>query len=464
MNIVDLFMFFNEHIIAFVIIIAAFAAVVLMLDKIRHRKKKNNTITELKTAPPDKAHGIIFGKKGKNLVYSPTDAEGSVGLFSATGTGKTASVIIPGIRHFTGNCFAIDISGDICKNCPDVPNKLIFEPGNPESIPFNVFGPIDEMADKDDQNEALEQLAFLLMPDQPNINANAKYFLDNGRKILTAALIAYYHEGFDFIDICIKILSMGFRDLFIAIDGTSNEDAILYINSFEGVSDQNNAGCKQSCDDAIKLFATNAKVKRSIHRPEEGEIALESKMIENHSIFIVVPDDKLTLFAPMLNIITNQQLAYISTRKVNKDSKTILLALDEYASLKVSADLILEGLRKYRKRKCRIMLATQAIVDYDILYGHEVTRAILANMRFKVLLGGLGEAESQKYFSELIGLKETKKHSKSTSSTNTTYTESEDKEYTFSPADLDRQGKDKVILIHPEAEGYMILDKAYYFK
>ena len=138
--------------------------------------------------------------------------------------------------------------------------------------------------------------------------------------------------------------------------------------------------------------------------------------------------------------------------------------MDEYASLKLNATTILEALRKYRKRKCRVMLLTQNLADLDILYGKETTRALMANLRFKVLLGGLGETESQKYFADLIGYKETKKYSKSTSHSQVTHTESETKEYIIAPADLDRQGKDTVILIYPENDGYILLKKNYYFK
>lgn len=49
------------------------------------------------------------------------------------------------------------------------------------------------------------QLAFLLMPEEPNMNDNARFFLVNGRKILTASLIAFYQK-LDFIAICEKVV------------------------------------------------------------------------------------------------------------------------------------------------------------------------------------------------------------------------------------------------------------------
>lgn len=452
----------NEYIFLMIAIIALLIVWVLGVLK-RTEKKNNKKLRELKIAKPKTAHGIIFGKLGKRVVYSPTDSEGCIFVGAGTGCGKTTSLGIPTLRAWNGTSFTIDISGDICKNCPDMPNKIIFEPENRGTMPYNVFGAIDNLADVDTQNEALEELAFLLMPETPNMNDNAKFFLTNGRKILTASLIAFYHLGMDFIQICETVVGNSWQNLFRKIDETQNQSAIIYINSFEGASEQNTSGCKQSADDALKLFATNANVRNCIRRPQKGELALEPKLIEKHNIFVIVDDPKLALYAPLLNIIVSQQMQYISDRKVNSDSKTILLFLDEYASLHIEAQMVLEALRKYRKRKCRVMILTQNLADFDILYGHDTTRALLANMRFKVLLGGLGEVESQKFFADLIGYKDTTKKSISKSSQNSSITESEAKEYIIEPSQLDRMG-DKAILISPDGEGYMILEKNFYFK
>lgn len=436
--------------------------VILILCLEMYRKWRNKQKKELKKGLRKKAHGVIFGKKGMKLVYSPENAEGHIGVFSASGTGKTSAVGIPTLRAWRGTSYTIDISGDICKNCQNMSNKLIYAPENLETAPYNILGVID---DSEDKNEALEQLAYLLMPETPNMNDNARFFLVNGRKILTASLIAFYSIGMDFIDIAEKIVESSWKELFGAIDQTGNRNAILYINNFEGANEANTAGCKQSCDDALKLFATNGKIKRSIRRPRKGEDAVEPKKIENNNIFMVIGEDKLALYSPLMNILTSQIMQYIGTRKVNKTSPSILLFLDEYGSLKLDAELILDGVRRFRKRKCRIMLLMQNTVDMNILYGNDETRAILSNLRFKVLLGGLGEPESQKYFAELIGYKEGKRCSTTSNAKQVTYTESESKEWVIEPADLDRQGKDTVILItSDEPDGYMKLKKNYYFR
>lgn len=453
---------FNEYSLIFSFFVLFCVAILMAIDKMKSFQDKK--IKYLKKGKQGEAHGIIFGKKGNQMVYSAEDEEGHVGVFSASGTGKTSAIGIPTLRSWRGTSFTIDISGDICRNCPNMQNKLIYAPESKKTTLYNIFGAIDDLEAVEDKEEALEQLAFLLMPEAPQMNENARFFLVNGRKILTASLIAFYTTGMDFIDICEKIISSSYQELFRAIDETQTKEAIMYINSFVGASEQNTSGCKQSCDDAIKLFATNVKVKRSIRRPDKGEDAIEPKKIEKHNIFVVIGEDKLALYAPLMNILTSQIMQYIGTREVKQNSQTILLFLDEFGSLKLDADLILDGVRRFRKRKCRIMPLMQNTVDMNILYGEETTRAILSNLKFKVLLGGLGEPQSQKFFADLLGYEKIKKRSISKNSKQTTRTESEEKEWVIEPAELDRQGKDTLILLHPEGTGYMLLKKNYYFK
>lgn len=438
----------------------AFGVLALIYDQ---RRKHKQAAVRFGTAA--RAHGVIFGKKGARLAYSPENNEGHIGVFSASGTGKTSAVGIPTLRAWQGTSFVIDISGDICKNCPKMPDKLVFEPDNNSTIPYNIFSVIDTLSSIEDKNEALEQLAYLIMPEPPQITENARFFLINGRKILTSALIAFYGQGMDFVPICEKIVSSSWRDLFRAIDQTGNHAAQMYINSFQGASEQNTSGCKQSCDDAIKLFATNGHIRRSIRRPVSAETAVEPRKIEENNIFVVVTEDKLSLYAPLLNIISSQIMQYIGTRQVSVNSPTILLFLDEFGSLKIDADLVLDAVRRFRKRKCRLMLLTQNTVDMELLYGKAATRAVLSNLRFKALLGGLGEPESQKYFAELIGYTITKRKSTTSSNTNVSQTKAESREWLIEPADLDRQGKNTLLLLSSDFEhGYIRLKKNFYFK
>lgn len=454
-------MFLDEK---FFIVLSCLALLLLLFLQGKGKVKSNNKkkLVNLKWGKRGKVHGIIFGRMKNKVLYSSVSQEQHTFVCAGTGKGKTSSLLIPTLRSWTGSSLTIDISGDISKNCPDMENKLVFEPEDPDTLPYDVFSIIDKMDNEDQQNEALCQLAILLLPEKPQMNDNALFFLKNGRKILSSALIAFYHKGLDFCEICRKIVSSSWQNLFNEIDETENQEAILYINGFVGANEANTSGCYQQAVEAVDLFATNRNVIDSVRRPGKGKAALEPCKIEGNNIFVIVQDEKLELYAPLMNIIVSQFMQYISSRSVVKnESKTILLALDEYASLHIDSGMILEATRKYRKRLCRLMILTQNLADLVILYGQEVTRGLIGNFDYKVLLGGIGDRESLETFAKLIGYKETTKRSVSKSSTRTSRTESEDREFIIEPSELDRLGN-KAVLISPE--GHFILDKNFYYK
>lgn len=452
----DLFTIINElsHFVTYRIL-PAFAFFILILMIIRFKKKYLNKTSQLKINFKNRASGVIFGKFGKIVTYSPTESEGHIAVFGGSGLGKTAAILIPTLRSWSGTSFTIDISGDICKNV-DMPDKLIYEPENLNSTPYNLFGTIDQIKNKEDQNEALERLAFLMMPIDEKMSDTAKFFNKEGRKILTASLIAFYHKKMDFIEICEKVVSSSWKDLFSAIDKTDNDKAIQYINSFNGTLDQNNAGCKQSCDSVLMLFATNERIKQTIRRPKKNEKAFTPAVLEKNNVFIVVEDSKLKLYAPLLQIITAQSLEFFSNRS-NDSKTTILFCLDEFASLGKME--ITDALRKLRKKHIRIIMLTQSMADIDLIYGREERMAMMNNYRFKVVLGA-DDTDTQEYFAKLIGYQDTKKRSTSSNERTKTKTESEAREWAIEPADLARLGK-KLVLLHPD--GYMTLRKNFYY-
>lgn len=409
----------------------------------------------LKKGKKDNARGILFGTDKRQITYSPTNDEGHIIVFGGSGTGKTSALLIPTLRSWDGTSFTIDIAGDICKNV-NMPNKLIYEPDNPQSIPYNIFGAIDCLCTDDDQNEALEQLAFLLMPDNINMSDTSLFFNTEGRKILTASLIAFYHAGFDFIQICEKIVYNSWQNLFQEIEMTNNYKAIQYIYSFHGTSAQNTAGCKQSCDSVLKLFATNINIKHAIKRPLKGEECFTPQKLETHNVFVVIEDYKLKLYSPLLQIITSQSLEFFSTRS-NDANKTILFALDEFASLGKMD--ITDALRKLRKKHVRIMVLTQSMADIDLIYGRDERMAMLNNFRFKTILSA-DDTDTQEYFAKLIGYKNIQRRSTSRNAKSVTRTINEVKDYIIQPSELAHLDK-HLVLLHPG--GYIKIKKNFYY-
>lgn len=426
----------------------------IALNKLRKWNKERKS--SLKTATRKNASGVQFGKKKGKIVYSPETEEGHIAVFGGSGSGKTSAVLVPTLKSWTGTAFVIDISGDICKNVPDA-DKLVYEPANAHTTPYNIFGAIDILKTETERIQALEELAFLLMPQDTKMNDTSLFFSNEGRKILTAALIAFYFQGMDFIPIAEKIVTSNWKELFTSIDATGNAKASAYITSFVQTNEATTAGCKQAVDGALKLFALNDIVKQTLHRPEKDEFAISPASLEELSIYIILEDSKLELYAPLLHIITAQTLTFFAERDSEAEN-TILLALDEFASLGKLE--ITPALRKLRKKHVRIMMLTQSLADLNLIYSKDETTAMMENFSYKVVLGA-SDTDTQLYFAKLIGYTTVQQTSTSRSGKHVTNTITNVKDFAIEPANLAHL-KNDLILLHPD--GYDKLKKNFWYK
>lgn len=395
---------------------------------------------------PAQAKGILFGKKFGLLGYSPEQDEGHILVLGPSGTGKTSALLIPTLRSWQGTALVVDISGDISANV-NTPNKIVFDPTSESCIPYDVFASISAVTDDTERQERLEQLAYLLLPDKANDSEAGVFFCKNGRKMISAALICYYGMGWGFIEICEHFLSNDWRGLLNDIAKQKNQTANMYISSFAGASEQNTAGCKQAADDALKLFATNEKIKNALRKTVSYEQSISPATLETNSIYIFIPDEKLKIYGDLLRIITAQSMEYFSSRPP-EHKQTILFCLDEFASF--GRLQITEALRKLRKRHIRIMVLTQSLADLDMIYGKDERKAMLGNFKFTVLLG-CKDTETQEYFSKMIGEK------RSLLAPDT----SQKQQPIIKPADLAHLGQDLYVICD---DGAIQLHKNFYFK
>lgn len=458
-----------------VLIIIACVIAYIIYDWLIHyqsRKNKTNLLkkkklkTNLHKVQDSEVGGISFGISQRNklsrsqVTESSVHDEGHILCVGGSGLGKTSALLIPTLRSWaeTNGTFLVwDISGDIHPKI-NAKRVLKYEPSNPDSTPYNVFGIVDQITDTQKKNKELAKLALLLLPEDPTASEASKYYNCEGRKIMTAALIAYYHQGYDFIEICEKINFLSWKNLLNDIDASKNTDAIRYINSFEGIPDQYSASAKQSCEDALNLFATDEDIKATLRRPEEGEVALDPTRLEYNNIFIIMEDSDLELYSTLSQIIASQCLDFISKRPLNHTSP-ILLCMDEAASL--GQINILPPLRKFRKRHCRIFMLTQSLADIDLTWGELQRKAMMTNFRYKVVLE-CSEPDEQEYWSKLAG-KHWMWHDSSIthSGDHQSNTDALTHENNIEPNDFANLG-DNLILFYPG--GYEILTKDFYFK
>ena len=413
---------------------------------IREKKRWGNLIKRLKSKP----RGIVFGKSSLfKVICSKETEQGHVGIWGGSGSGKTASVLIPTLRSWSGTALVIDISGDVTKRVDKI-NKICFEPENANTVPYNVFAFIDATSDEHEQNERLQQLSFSIIPSSPTDGDATKYYKNESRRLFQASLIAYYHAGLDFTKICHTIVSLSFQMLLKDLTASNNQTVIQLISSFSDGHEKTLATIKQELDSNIMLFATNVKMQNCLSRGHGSTSPLD---LDKNSLYIIIDDIKLELYAPLLRLITAQTMEFLFRRE-NGATPHILMALDEFASFgKLD---ITPALRKLRKKNVRCLICTQSLADLDLIYGKEERKVMLDNLDYKIILSA-SDYDTQLYFSNLCG--EYTTYKTTSGAHGDSYSESLSKR--VRPEEFATL-KNKLIFLHPR--GMAILKKNYYFK
>jgi len=394
-----------------------------------------------KTQVLDEPSGIVFGKSQDKYVCSPTNDEGHLLVVGGTGSGKTSACLIPTLRAWKGTSFSIDISGDISKNV-SMPNMSVIDPYDPNSTICNIFSAIDDLTGIDEQNEALEALAHLIVPQKLKLDGVSAFYRNSGRQLLQASLIALYHQGLDFCEIADVIVRNNHEQLISLIEVANITRSNTLINSFKGTPKAQIANCKQACSDAMTLFASPI-MKNIIHRPVGDELCYTPASLEISNVFVRIPDDKLEHLLPFLSLIVAQTLEYLHQRPRKRGNRPkVLMSLDEFSSLGWLN--ILPPLRKARKNDVRIMPLIQSLIDLDLNYNEAERNAMINNFDFISILNAK-DVKTQMYFTEMLGRK----------------SEEQGNGYHIQSSELGMLGND-LILKCPY--GHFRLKKAPYFK
>lgn len=403
------------------------------------------------------AHGVVFGlDEAGGVVCSPEDEDGHILAIGGTRSGKTAALLIPTLRAWQGSAFVLDISGDIAVNAKRQ-NAAELAPLDGVGC-YDVFAAIDA-AQADERPAMLQRLAYSLLPDSPGGSEAGAYFTSNGRKILSGALMLYYAQGLDFCECCERIVMQSAPELLAAVWMDGSNTAKAEVSDFRGANDKNIAGCKAAAGEAVALYASSPAVRRVLHRPGPLEEAITPATIEQRDIIIRLKEESLELYAPLLSIITEQLMQYLTTRPA-LSGRPVLLALDEFARLGKLGN-ILAALATLAKRRVRCMILTQSLADLDLLYGQEARRVICDNCQYKAVLRAT-DPDTQEYFAKLVGQYDRTRYSHTWgSSTGDSMTKSTAREYIIQPEEFGTLGDD-LVLICPG--GYERLRKAYYFK
>lgn len=417
---------------------------------------------QINTLPKEKwtdAEGIILGKIGDHLIKRPSEGVGNLALFSLPGGGKTTSQIIPSAMRFSGSVLAIDIKGDILHYTKKHRKIKIFSPENPNiSCHYNPLDGIDKLSISD-RKIFIEQLAAILIPDEPD----GKYFTDGGRDyfcgISLFLLAADIHTPFT--QIIQNILHGNAFNWIQRIIASDCEEAKEYLASYMGNNEKNVAGCYNTACKSIRPLNSGSLAQLL---NASGDCITPETLEKGMDIYLEIPQDKISVYAPVLTIIIQNFMSAFMRRpdrSSGEKRRPILFLLDEFPQLQFQFNLLSAGLSTLRSKNVTLFLAQQSIAQLEKRYGTTGCREIIDTCSYLSVMSAQ-DPQSRKFFQELIGTKKTLKINQSKDNNGkSSKSIQEEREYIFQPEDFGNLN-DKVIII---ANGkYIKAEKTYCFQ
>ena len=355
--------------------------------------------------------GFIFGEYRRSFCkpryfFKDEYTDGHILICGGAGSGKSSSLAIPSLLAWQSAIFAVDIKGELSAATANKSGeRKIFNPMLPDTWGVDGFYALRH---SDNPTQAAHEIAAALVPEPANVKD--PFWVRSAQNLLAGFMLHYYHEGYSFVDAVKEILSKAVeyqvKDVF---EKTRSEEAKMHLSQFYSLESKTLAAIFAEVGNAIRLFATDKHVMAALSK--ENNISPED-LERGINIFLSIPEDKLEQWKPLFTLIVNQFLKHFE-RRPDKNATPILFLLDEFPRLgKIEA--VATALTTLRSKKITIALIIQSLAQLDLLYGPAQRRVILDNCAYKAILGA-SDAETQEYFSRLVGTVEATRQGQSTS-------------------------------------------------
>ena len=334
--------------------------------------------------------GILVN--GKNKKVSQEQSFKHFAIIATTGGGKTSKFIIPNILSLDDCSMVItDLSGEIYKKTSNYLKSKGFKIKvfAPEELnKSHTYNPLLRLRNLDEQEKSKEisELSQILISSTSQSNqtsSTSDFFNQSAMRILNILIYCLVKQdnkaycNFHNLNYLLNKFSANSQELdtFINIHTADNQaifteyTSIKYNNSSENSTLQSILLTAQT---AVSKFTNQnlAKITTS------NSIDFESFREEKTAFFIIIPQQKLSYYSFLLNILYTQMFnsAMEKAEDKIKDKLPIYFLLDEFGHLKIpDFPTIITTIRKY---KVSLNLVLQSTKQLEI-YGHSQAETIL---------------------------------------------------------------------------------------
>lgn len=461
---------FIEPLLIIILVLSFIPTIMIFIKNLIRTFKKDSTFTwseffrdkqKKTTNPIIKAlyseSGFIFGKQKGHWLAKHEYIDGHILVIGGAGSGKSSCLAIPSLDSWLERVFAIDIKGELLEKCTRDKEKVkVFNPQDVNSYGYDPFWCLHET---DNLAQDIKDITLAIMPTPPDVKD--PFWIESAQNVLNGSLTYFYGLGYNFIEAMKQIVSSPVQTLLKDIMASDNVLAKMFVAQLVDQKAETLSGIATELSNKIMLFATDPMIVNALNREKS---VTPQDLESGFDVFVQIPEHKLEQWKPLLTLINNQFLKHFEKRS-ESGSKPILFLLDEFARLgKIEA--ILNGLATLRSKKITIAILTQSLAQLDLIYGKESRQVIADNCSYKAILKAT-DADTQEYFSKLVGTYD--KIKKSSSANFEQYTQMGKGTGTNTTTEEKRIIKpeefatlDKIVLLTPF--GFCRADKAPYYK
>jgi type IV secretion system protein VirD4 len=393
----------------------------------RPEREGNNVPAAMQLNTKREKSSFFFGVKWLGLfpkkfyVAKSADEDGHILIDGGAGSGKSAAIAKNNLETWTDAIVAIDVKGELSAYCNrlggDIKRPLIiFDPTVSGSWGYDPFYLLHHGGAENLLQNARE-IALAIIPLPPSIRE--PFWIQGAQNLLTAAILYYFDIGASFTETMTAIQITPIDKLMDEIGASENTAAKMYINTARDLKLETLAGIATELSNRIMVFATDPLIRAAL-RDSRGESVLEQhcftweRVNAGGSIFLRFPEDKLEQWASLTTLMINQLFRTLERRadkgKGGDKARPVLVMLDEAARLG-KIETIKNALATLRSKSVTICLIVQSLAQLDEIYGRDARRTIVDNCAYKAILS-VTDADSQEYFSRLVGTCEVEKESR----------------------------------------------------
>jgi type IV secretion system protein VirD4 len=414
-----------------------FLAILLMFciygTWLQRRRQEDESITK----PSNMVNGVFLGNFKGNPVGKNINDDGHVLVVGGAGSWKSAGIAIPTLRYFwDGRFLAVDIKGELAEKSKR--KGLVFNPMQAGSYGYDPF----YMAKgADDPEPYIRDIALSIVPTA----TKDPFWSRQAQDLLTGHLFFSFKQGVSFIR-ALRVLQSTPTEKVVDV-GCRDEQSSFYLAQFADMADETLGSVKAELSSHVIPLATGSEIQSALSNPN---IITPEMLEQGNNIFLQIPEHRINQWKQLITLILKQFLSHFE-RRSEANATPILFLLDEFPRFG-KLEGILHGLATLRSKKITICIIIQSLAQLDAIYGHDERKVMADNCSYKAILGAT-DADTQRYFSQLVGTHEVRQYSRTAGFKSSSTTVSMAEKPRIKPEEFANLGN-RVVLITPSYSGY----------